>query len=159
MSGQLWAFPARSGQYGPNESKVLGSRGWILQEQILSTRILGYGNELRWMCFSSEVSERDPVPMSDELHVHRRAIRTFKEKLITSNTDTRILTVNQSTGVVLIVQELCPCKFTNPTRQAAVWGISSALEGPYRHKHVAEFGHLQESGSRPPLVSHRLLST
>ena len=49
-------FAERAKERGP-----LDSRGWVLQERVLSTRILNYSSqELRWECISHECSESIP---------------------------------------------------------------------------------------------------
>ena len=49
-------FAERAAERGP-----LDSRGWVLQERVLSTRILNYtSQELRWECLTLECSESIP---------------------------------------------------------------------------------------------------
>ncbi|KAI0514751.1 heterokaryon incompatibility protein-domain-containing protein [Xylaria bambusicola] len=44
---------------GPN---YLKTRGWVLQEEILSTRSLSFGEQISWQCAVSEASETRPAP-------------------------------------------------------------------------------------------------
>ena len=44
---------------GPN---YLKSRGWILQEEILTSKSLIFGKQLAWKCTTSEASEMKPCP-------------------------------------------------------------------------------------------------
>jgi hypothetical protein len=52
-----------SGAYGGNRSKgTLDTRAWILQEQLLSPRVLYYGNgEIYWDCITVSASESSPI--------------------------------------------------------------------------------------------------
>ncbi|KAI0441192.1 heterokaryon incompatibility protein-domain-containing protein [Xylaria telfairii] len=40
----------------------LKKRGWVLQEEILSSRCLSFGKQMSWRCTASEASETRPVP-------------------------------------------------------------------------------------------------
>jgi len=54
-------FAERAEERGP-----LDSRGWVLQERVLSTRILNYtSQELRWECISQECSESIPEGLEE----------------------------------------------------------------------------------------------
>jgi len=45
---------------GPN---YLESRGWVLQEEILSSRRLLFGKQMSWLCTDGHASETRPVPV------------------------------------------------------------------------------------------------
>jgi hypothetical protein len=49
----------------------LFDRGWVLQEEILSSRGLDFGNELSWRCICHESSESRPEP--------RESVQDFQE--------------------------------------------------------------------------------
>lgn len=44
---------------GPNHLKA---RGWVLQEEVLSTRALCFGKQVNWQCAAAEASEAWPAP-------------------------------------------------------------------------------------------------
>lgn len=58
----------------------LKKRGWVLQEEILSSRCLSFGKQMSWRCTASEASETRPVP-----HPRRTALNngraTCEDKL------------------------------------------------------------------------------
>ena len=60
--GSLYLFPAtKVVAKGVRPKGVLDTRGWVLQEQLLSPRILYYGSgELYWDCISMSGSESSP---------------------------------------------------------------------------------------------------
>ncbi|TGJ80954.1 hypothetical protein E0Z10_g7822 [Xylaria hypoxylon] len=62
---------------GPN---YLKERGWILQEEVLSSRCLLFGKQISWQCTASEASETRPVPRPRKTALtHGRA--TCEDKL------------------------------------------------------------------------------
>ncbi|KAK5636187.1 hypothetical protein RRF57_011899 [Xylaria bambusicola] len=62
---------------GPN---YLKTRGWVLQEEILSTRSLLFGKQISWQCAVSEASETRPAPQPRKSALsHGRA--TCEDKL------------------------------------------------------------------------------
>jgi hypothetical protein len=63
---RLCIFPDTGNEQYANRPKgVLDTRGWILQEQLLSPRILYYGHEqLYWDCISQSASEVSPIGLS-----------------------------------------------------------------------------------------------
>ncbi|KAI3342877.1 heterokaryon incompatibility protein-domain-containing protein [Ustulina deusta] len=64
---------------GPN---YLKTRGWILQEEVLSTRCLSFGKQISWQCTASEASETKPVPRPRKTALtHGRATCEDKLKL------------------------------------------------------------------------------
>ena len=62
----LYIYPNVEGKQHANRPKgVLDTRGWILQEQLLSPRILYYGHQqLYWDCISRSASEIFPAGIS-----------------------------------------------------------------------------------------------
>ncbi|KAI3329016.1 HET-domain-containing protein [Xylariaceae sp. AK1471] len=62
---------------GPN---YLKDRGWVLQEEILSSRCLSFGKQMSWKCTVSEASETAPAPRPRKTALsHGRA--TCEDKL------------------------------------------------------------------------------
>ena len=62
---------------GPN---YLKTRGWVLQEEVLSTRSLLFGKQMSWQCTASEASETRPAPQPRKSALgHGRA--TCEDKL------------------------------------------------------------------------------
>ena len=60
-TGDNAMFAERAEERGP-----LDSRGWVLQERVLSTRTLNYtSQELRWECISQECSESIPEGLEE----------------------------------------------------------------------------------------------
>ncbi|CAG9988874.1 unnamed protein product [Clonostachys byssicola] len=69
---------------GIRPKSVLDTRGWILQEQILSPRILTYSeNEIFWDCASLNASESFPsgIPTFYDSDLSQRNLRLFKTAL------------------------------------------------------------------------------
>ncbi|VUC32531.1 unnamed protein product [Clonostachys rosea] len=69
---------------GIRPRSVLDTRGWILQEQILSPRILTYSeNEIFWDCASLNASESFPsgIPTFYDSDLSQRNLRLFKTVL------------------------------------------------------------------------------
>lgn len=64
--GTPYVFPAtKTLLCGDRPKGPLDTRGWILQEQLLSPRILYYGSgDLFWDCITQSASESSPVPIS-----------------------------------------------------------------------------------------------
>ncbi|KAI0538258.1 heterokaryon incompatibility protein-domain-containing protein [Xylaria digitata] len=64
---------------GPN---YLKKRGWVLQEEVLSSRSLLFGKQLSWQCTASEASETRPAPRPRKTALtHGRATCEDKLKL------------------------------------------------------------------------------
>ncbi|KAI0418114.1 heterokaryon incompatibility protein-domain-containing protein [Xylaria grammica] len=60
----------------------LKKRGWILQEEVLSSRCLLFGKQISWQCTASEASEAKPVPQPRKTALtHGRATCEDKLKL------------------------------------------------------------------------------
>ncbi|KAI0450907.1 heterokaryon incompatibility protein-domain-containing protein [Xylaria acuta] len=58
----------------------LKKRGWILQEEVLSSRCLSFGKQMSWRCTTSEASETRPAPRPRKTALtHGRA--TYEDKL------------------------------------------------------------------------------
>lgn len=64
--GVCYVFPATKGVHSGSRPKgVLNTRRWILQEQLLSPRILYYDqHQLYWDCVTQSASELSPVSSS-----------------------------------------------------------------------------------------------
>ncbi|KAH7398502.1 heterokaryon incompatibility protein-domain-containing protein [Pyrenochaeta sp. MPI-SDFR-AT-0127] len=64
--GEFYVFPKSSLVGAGNRSKgTLDTRAWILQEQLLSPRMLYYGNgEIYWDCVTVSASESSPIAAS-----------------------------------------------------------------------------------------------
>jgi hypothetical protein len=113
------------GDEAKNESRrrppsVLDSRGWVLQEQLLSRRMLSYSNgELFWDCLSMSASESYPngIPRLDS-DMMDRDILVFKEYL---NQKAKIVLKAQINRLyiswVRILENYTERKFTMKKRQ------------------------------------------
>lgn len=60
---QLYIFPG-GGHMTSRKKGILDTRGWILQEQLLSPRILYYGHQMYWDCITELASEVAPMGAS-----------------------------------------------------------------------------------------------
>jgi hypothetical protein len=59
----------------------LEERGWILQEEILSSRLLIFGKQLSWWCKSCVASETNPLP-GKEPKQNRIGVGRFRKNLL-----------------------------------------------------------------------------
>ena len=73
----LFQFLGRSESRLYNVEPPLYGRAWVLQEQILSSRMLIFdGPQLKWECLSRHGSERDPVGGATRHKGHLRTLQT-----------------------------------------------------------------------------------
>jgi hypothetical protein len=97
--GEFYVFPTSEFVSGGNRSKgTLDTRAWILQEQVLSPRVLYYGDgEIYWDCITVSASESSPVSASllqdddpDETWVLKLIRRTLAGSTNTGTLRTKI---------------------------------------------------------------------
>lgn len=84
--GEFYVFPNTSRvSAGPRRKGTLDTRGWILQEQMLSRRILYFGKgEIFWDCNTVSASESSPIStylLQDENPDETWALRTIRRTL------------------------------------------------------------------------------
>lgn len=92
---EYYVFPRNSNTYqGARPKGPLDTRGWTLQEQLLSPRILYYGDgELFWDCLTISASESSPISASlldDKSPSETWALKLLR-KSIAHSADTTLL--------------------------------------------------------------------
>ncbi|KAF2121042.1 heterokaryon incompatibility protein-domain-containing protein [Lophiotrema nucula] len=95
--GPLYVFPNTPRVFsGIRPKSTLDSRGWVLQEQLLSPRILYFGDgELFWDCITMSASESWPVAASllaDSNSQETWALKTIRRAIASGDTSTSHLT-------------------------------------------------------------------
>ncbi|KAF2489445.1 HET-domain-containing protein [Lophium mytilinum] len=110
----------------------LDSRGWILQEQLLSPRILYYGKgELFWDCISTSASESSPVSASlldDEKSSETWAMKLIRRAIVGGGDPGTVQRYMQNVWIELI-QNYSARSLTRPLdKLVAMEGILSAVE-------------------------------
>ncbi len=58
----------------------LKARGWVLQEEVFTSRSLLFGKQMSWMCTASEASETRPYPMPRK-NALKEGLATAEDKL------------------------------------------------------------------------------
>jgi hypothetical protein len=84
----VWVYYSGASWQG-REDRVLSSRAWVLQEQVLSGRVLRYGSlGISWQCVTLDANEFHPdvAPNGEILQLH---IRTIQRSLIDDDTTLR----------------------------------------------------------------------
>lgn len=85
-----YVFADRVTQDRLRSLRVLDTRAWVLQEQLLSPRILTYSNEeLYWDCVSLNASETFPngLPCFYDADLKLMDVPLFKEAVLTGSTN------------------------------------------------------------------------
>lgn len=76
-----WVYLYRPENYDPKKEEQLNTRGWALQEYLLSPRLLIYGSwQLRWACRTMQASDGGPD------HVYPRSFERLNSKLQSNRT-------------------------------------------------------------------------
>lgn len=93
--GEFYVFPKTSHVGAGHRAKgTLDSRAWILQEQLLSPRILYYGHgEIFWDCITVSASESSPISTSliyDENPDETWALKLIRRSLVGSTDKEKI---------------------------------------------------------------------
>ena len=60
----------------------LENRGWIFQEEILSSRLLIFGRQLKWWCKECVAEETNPQPRKAEYDGKRIGVERFRKNLL-----------------------------------------------------------------------------
>jgi hypothetical protein len=138
----LYIYPNVGGKQHANRPKgVLDTRGWILQEQLLSPRILYYGHQqLYWDCISQSASEIYPMGVS-LLDVNNSgetwAFRLLR-KAIAGNGDPKMLAKLIADVWIHVVQNYSARTLTKQSdKLIALQGVIAALESVLQLPSVA----------------------
>jgi hypothetical protein len=132
--GEFYVFPNTSQTHsGARPKGPLDTRGWTLQEQLLSPRILYYGNgELFWDCLTVSASESSPISTSllnDENPTETWALKLLR-KSIAGSTDTQILRQRLADVWKEFIQNYSARKLTLISDKiVAMEGILNAVSG------------------------------
>ncbi|KAJ8118081.1 hypothetical protein OPT61_g853 [Boeremia exigua] len=130
---ELYIFPATEDrQHGNRLKGMLDTRGWILQEQLLSPRILYYGRQqLYWDCISQSASELSPLGASlldDPHHSETWALR-FLRRTVAGNGESNTLARLLADVWIHVVQNYSARVLTKSSdKLIALQGVISAVE-------------------------------
>ena len=142
--GVLYVLPsAGKASKGVRPNGALDSRGWVLQEQLLSPRILYYSRgELFWDCVTVSASESSPI--SSSLLADDRSSETWALKLIrrvvTSATDVAAARKHMGAAWLELATNYSARKLSNPKDKLM------AMEGILIRGSVLTFGDALVSG-------------
>ena len=138
----LYIFPdAGEEQHGIRPKGVLDTRGWILQEQLLSPRILYYGQQqLYWDCISQSASEVSPMAASllnDSNSGETWAFRQIRQT-IAGKGNPEMLARLIADVWIYIVRNYSARSLTKPSdKLIAIQGVITALENVLNLSSVA----------------------
>ena len=128
-------------QYANRSKGVLDTRGWILQEQLLSPRILYYGRkQLYWDCISQSASEVFPVGVSllDDTNSGETWAFRLIRRTIAGKGDPGGLTKLIADVWIYVVENYSARALTKPSdKLIALQGVIAALEGVLDYPSVA----------------------
>ncbi|KAF2451678.1 hypothetical protein P171DRAFT_478711 [Karstenula rhodostoma CBS 690.94] len=130
---KFYIFPNTSHIHsGIRPKGPLDTRGWILQEQLLSPRILCYGNgEIFWDCLTVSVSESSPISTSllnDDNPTEKWALKLLC-RAISGSADTQILRQRLANVWKVFTQNYSARKLTLISDKiVAMKGILNAVE-------------------------------
>ncbi|ORY10336.1 hypothetical protein BCR34DRAFT_352434 [Clohesyomyces aquaticus] len=131
-NGDLYVFPrSRRVSQGIRPKGPLDTRGWVLQEQLLSPRILYYGcGELFWDCITTSAAESSPI--SSSLLIDENPAETWALKLIRRTiagaSDAEALNKHAGDAWMQVVMNYSARKLTKQSdKLIAIEGILSAL--------------------------------
>lgn len=141
-SQEPYIFPDAGGkQHNVRPKGILDTRGWILQEQLLSPRILYYGQQqLFWDCISQSASEVSPLATSllDDANPDETWAFRLLRRTIASNGDCNTLAEQLANVWTHVVQNYSARTLTKPSdKLIALQGIITALEGVLGKSSVA----------------------
>ncbi|KAH6613883.1 hypothetical protein C7974DRAFT_66245 [Boeremia exigua] len=143
---ELYIFPAaQNKQRGNRPRGVLDTRGWILQEQLLSPRILYYGQlQVYWDCISQSASETSPLAASllnDPNPSETWAFRVLR-RTIAGNSDSDTLARSLADVWIHVVQNYSARSLTKSSdKLIALQGVITAVEGALGTSSVAGMWH------------------
>lgn len=130
---QPYIFPDQGKKHHRNRPKgILDTRGWILQEQLLSPRILYYGHQqLYWDCISQSASELSPLGVSlldDANSTETWAFRLLR-RTIAGKGDPGMLARSIADVWIHVVQNYSARTLTKASdKLIAIQGVIAALE-------------------------------
>ncbi|ERF76416.1 hypothetical protein EPUS_06974 [Endocarpon pusillum Z07020] len=112
---------------GARPLSTLDTRAWVLQEQLLSPRVLSYSNkELYWDCISLNASETFPDGIPDFYDAKMKSLdfRLFKEAIL-GGSETNISHEQFHTSWMKVVEEYSERKMTRERdKLAALLGVA-----------------------------------
>jgi hypothetical protein len=141
--GKRWCIFPNTGEYlYANRPKgVLDTRGWILQEQLLSPRILYYSHEqLYWDCISQSASEVSPEGVSLLVDAHSGETWAFRllRRTIAGKGDPELLAKLIADVWIHVVQNYSARTLTRQSdKLIALQGVVAALESVLQLSSVA----------------------
>lgn len=140
--GELYVFPNSPQVNRDGRPKgPLDWRGWVLQEQILSPRILYYGNgELYWECNTLSASESSPMGISllnDKNQDETWALRILRKTIGGSIAPTELRDRIADIWKHMILNYSARHLTKRSDKMIALEGILNSLSGILKEKHVA----------------------
>ncbi|KAJ0119798.1 hypothetical protein J7T55_014002 [Diaporthe amygdali] len=127
FGNRLMALPLLKDSRRSRQTPILETRGWTLQEEMLSRRILSCGkDELSWTCLESSSTESNPIDHdpTDDIrwrHVVRRAIVTSRLSNDAQDTDMFVYWLK-------LVEEFSQRRLSNAgDKLAALSGVQEAF--------------------------------
>jgi hypothetical protein len=137
---QLYIFPDGEQYRTVRKKGILDTRGWILQEQLLSPRILYFGHQMYWDCITEVASEVAPMGAS-LLDVNNSgetwAFRLLR-KTIAGKGDPKMLAKLIADVWIHVVQNYSARTLTKQSdKLIALQGVIAALESVLRVSSVA----------------------
>ncbi|KAF3003741.1 hypothetical protein E8E13_009510 [Curvularia kusanoi] len=144
---QLCIFPdtERNHHFASRQKGLLDTRGWILQEQLLSPRILYYGQQqMYWDCIGHSASELSPMGISlleDSFSGETWAFRLLR-RTIAGKGDPEMLARLIADVWIYVVQNYSSRTLTKQSdKLIAIQGVIAALERVLHTSPVAGMWH------------------
>jgi hypothetical protein len=138
----LYIFPdGGDKQHGIRPKGVLDTRGWILQEQLLSPRILYYGHQqLYWDCIDQSASEVSPLGVSllDDTNSGETWAFRLIRRTIAGDGDPRMLAKLIADVWIYVVENYSARALTKQSdKLIALQGVITALKSVLQLSSVA----------------------
>lgn len=140
--GEYYVFPKNNlVGAGARPKGTLDTRGWILQEQLLSTRILYYDHgEIYWDCITVSASESSPILTSllDETDPDETWALKLVRRTLAGQTTDDTLRARISDAWLEIIKNYSARELTRQSdKLIAMEGILDSLKGPLQEEHIA----------------------
>jgi hypothetical protein len=140
--GEYYVFPrSKLVSAGARSKGTLDTRGWVLQEQLLSTRILYYDNgEIFWDCITVSASESSPISASllNELDPDETWALKLIRRILAGSTTGDTLRARISDAWLEIIKNYSARDLSHQTdRLIALEGIVEPLKWILREEPIA----------------------
>jgi Heterokaryon incompatibility protein (HET) len=136
----LQFHPFSSNQNSKNPGPPLFSRAWVLQEQVLSPRMLIYESDLlHWECFSMSATERSLNSFSrDRSDLFDSTRKELRRRITNQEKDPWYSSLDEHLDWCMTVMEFTHRGMTKSTdRLSAIAGIAGAIQAQSQDKYIA----------------------